>query len=202
MSALLTPVRPKSATWNAPIPLKWTTAQFHGMCESGQFEGRRALLINGVILEQGPMNPPHDKAATLSGYAFREAFGKGWFIREQLPLVFSLNTDPEPDLAVVFGHPRDYDDHPTTASLVLEISDTSLRFDTNEKMSLYAAAGITDYWVLDLNSRELLIYRDPIADATAIHGACYRVVNHYGENDSVSPLVLPTSQIAVAEMLP
>jgi Uma2 family endonuclease len=75
MSALLTPFRPNSPTRHAPIPLKWTTAQFHAMCENGQFEGRRAMLINGVILEQGPMNPPHAKAATLSGYAIRDAFG-------------------------------------------------------------------------------------------------------------------------------
>jgi Uma2 family endonuclease len=62
-----------------------------------------------------------------------------------------LDIDPEPDLAVVPGRPRDYTGHPTTADLVVEVADTSLDFDTNDKKLLYARAGIRDYWVVDIS---------------------------------------------------
>jgi hypothetical protein len=127
----------------------------------GVFEGRRAMLIDGVILEQGPMSPPHAITLGLVEEAVRTAFGAGWWLRQQLPLVLGQDTDPQPDLAVVPGRPRDYAGHPTTADLVVEVADSSLSFDTNDKRLLYARAGIRDYWVVDVNGRRLLVYRDP-----------------------------------------
>lgn len=66
------------------------------------------------------------------------------------PLVVGDDSEPEPDLAIVPGTPRDYPDHPTSALLVVEVSDTTLALDRGQKRRLYAAAGITDYWVLNL----------------------------------------------------
>lgn len=89
-----------------PRPLRWTCAEFHRFGDMGVFEGRRAMLIDGVILEQGPMNPPHAITLGLVEEAIRAAFGAGWWLRQQLPLVLGQDTDPEPDLAVVPGRPR------------------------------------------------------------------------------------------------
>jgi Uma2 family endonuclease len=174
--------------------LRWTCAEFHRFGDMGVFEGRGAMLIDGVILEQGPMNPPHATTLGLVEEAIRTAFGTGWWLRPQLPLVLGQDTDPEPDLAVVPGRPRDYTGHPTTADLVVEVADSSLHFDTNDKRLLYARAGIRDYWVVDINGRRLLIYRDPQAGDYAIQLAL-------GPADVVSPLAAPAAVVRVADLL-
>src|SRR5438270_11075187 len=86
-----------------PRALRWTVDQFHYLGDLGAFEGRRAKLIDGVIVEEGSMNPPHAIAATKTEDLVREAFGKGWHVRVQKPLALSQHSDPEPDVAVVPG---------------------------------------------------------------------------------------------------
>ena len=84
-----------------PRPPRWTCAEFHRFGDMGVFEGRRAMLIDGVILEEGPMNPPHAITLELVEEALRLAFGPGWRFRSQSPLVLGLDLDPEPDFAVI-----------------------------------------------------------------------------------------------------
>lgn len=177
-----------------PRPLRWTCAEFHRFGDLGVFEGRRAMLIDGVILEEGPMNPPHAITLELVEVAIRTAFGTGWRIRSQSPLVLGLDLDPEPDFAVIAGTPRGSSGHPTMADLVVEVADSSLDFDTNEKRLLYARAGIREYWVVDVNGRRLLVYRDPQAGDYASQQAL-------GPADAVSPLAVPAAGVRVADLL-
>src|SRR5580692_1319037 len=146
-----------------PRPRRWTCDEFHRVGDTGAFEGRHAMLIDGVIWEEGPMNPPHAITLELVESALRTVFGTGWRIRSQSPLVLGEDLDPEPDFAVIAGTPRGNSGHPTMADLVVEVADSSFDFDTNEKRLLYARAGIRDYWVVDSNGRRLLVYRDPQA---------------------------------------
>ena len=178
-----------------PRPIHWTCAEFHRFGDLGVFEGRRAMLINGVILEEGPMNPPHAATLGLVEEAIRTAFGTGWWLRHQSPLILGADLDPEPDLVVVPGRPRDYTGHPTTAELVVEVSDSSLYFDTNDKRLLYARASIREYWVVDINGRQLLVYRDPQAGDYATQQAL-------GPAGTVSPLAAPSATLRVADLLP
>ena len=141
------------------------------------------------------MNPPHATAVELAGEVFRILFGKGWRIRSQLPILLGQKTDPQPDFAFLRGSARDAVEHPTTAELVVEISDTSLKFDTTDKGELYSAAGIPEYWVLDLNGRQLLVFRDPTANG---YGTKFTVA----ADGSVSPLAVPGALIRIAELLP
>jgi Uma2 family endonuclease len=92
------------------------------------------------------------------------------------------------------GKPRDYPRHPTTADLVVEVADTSFDFDTNEKRLLYARAGIREYWVMDINGRRLLVYRDP-------QSGDYANQLPLGPQDSISPLAAPTARVRVTEMV-
>ncbi len=177
-----------------PRPVRWTCAEFHRFGDMGVFEGRQAMLIDGVILEQGSMTPPHASALELAGEAIRAAFGTGWWLRQQLPLVLGKYTDPRPDLAVVRGRPRDYAVHPTTAELVVEVADSSLNFDTNDKRLIYAKAGIREYWVVDINGRRLLVYRDPQAGD-------YATQQTLGPTDTVSPLAVAGAAVRVADLL-
>lgn len=177
-----------------PKPLLWTAAEFHLMGEHGLLEGRGAKLMNGVVVEEGPMNPPHAVAGEKTEDAIRAAFGTGWRVRVQKPLVLGQTTDPEPDIAVVRGTPA-LGPHPTTADLVVEVSDTSPWYDLTEKMTAYARAGIADYWVLDVNGRQLHVFRGPAGDAYASHLTL-------AETDAVSPLAAPGAAVRVADLLP
>ena len=105
-----------------------------------------------------------------------------------------MDLDPEPDFAVITGTARGSSGHPTMADLVVEVSDSSLAFDTNQKRLLYARAGIREYWVVDVNGRQLLVYRDPQAGD-------YATQQVLGPADSVSPLAAPAALVAVADLL-
>lgn len=185
-----------------PAPKVWTVAQFHYLGDLGLFEGRGAKLIHGQVIEEGPMNPPHAIAGTKTEDLIRDVFGRGWHVRVQKPLVLGQASDPEPDVAVVRGRPGDYTTHPTTADLVIEISDTSLGYDTTTKAELYAAAGIADYWVLDVTGRQLHVYRDPAPLPTSLGATAYRTHLTLGPTDHLSPLAVPTATVSVADLLP
>lgn len=191
MTTVMMPVAPATA---GPRPMRWTCAEFHRFGDLGAFEGRRAMLINGVILEEGPMNPPHAITFELVAEALRAVFTVGWRVRGQLPLVLGQDLDPEPDFAVLAGTARGSTGHPTTADLVVEVADTSLDFDTTEKRQLYARGGIREYWVVDINGRQLWVYRDPQAgDYSSLQTLC--------STDAVSPLALPAATVPVADLL-
>jgi Uma2 family endonuclease len=177
-----------------PQQLYWTCQEFHRVGDLGLFEGRRAMLIDGILMEQGPINPPHAISLGLTEQAIRAALGPGWWIRNQSPLVLGQDVDPMPDLAVVPGGPRSYAGHATTADLVVEVADSSLQFDTNEKRLLYARAGIRDYWVVDVNGRRLLVYRDP-------QSGDYTSQQLLGSTDAVSPLAVPAATVMVADLM-
>jgi Uma2 family endonuclease len=192
VTTLLLPSPPPAPA--GPRPLHWTCAEFHRFGDLGLFEGRRAMLIDGVILQHGPMNPPHAITLGLVDEAIRTAFGTGWWVRQQSALILGLDTDPEPDLAVVPGRPRDYAGHPSTADLIIEVADSSVNFDCNEKRLLYARAQISEYWVVDINGRRLLVYRDPQAGDYATQRAL-------GPSDTVSPLAASAATVQVADLL-
>ena len=169
----------------------------------GWFAGQRVELIAGEIVTMPPLNPPHSMATKLTEKVLEAAFGPGYHARVQQPLSLGINSDPEPDVAVVSGSPRDYlTGHPTTSPLVVEVSESSLRFDQNTKGSLYAAAGLQEYWIVNLVDRQLEVYRKPIPDANEPHGFVYDDVTFLGPADFVTPLARPHAKIAVADLLP
>lgn len=185
-----------------PRNMLWTVDQFHYLGDLGMFEGRRAWLVDGTIVEEGPMNPPHRISLELCEEALRVVFGVGWRVCVQMPLVLGQSTDPEPDLAIVAGSARGTTGHPTTAALAVEVSDSSLRYDTTVKVGVYAAGGIAEYWVVDVNGRQLLVFRTPKPDATQPQGHTYATQLTLGASDTVSPLAAPHATIRVSDLLP
>jgi Uma2 family endonuclease len=185
-----------------PRPVRWTAAQFHMLGDLGMFEGTRASLLNGVVIEEGPMNPPHRIGLELTVEALRAAFGPGWRMCVQMPLVLGQSTDPEPDLAVVAGSPRAAVAHPTTAALVVEVADSSLQHDLTAKAEAYADARIADYWVLDVAGRRLHVLREPQPLPAGLGAAAYRTHLTLTAGDTATPLAAPTAAVAVADLLP
>jgi len=167
------------------------------------FEGRNVILVDGELLEMPAPNPPHNTALTLADYLFKSIFHTGFIVRVQMGMELGLTTDPVPDLAVVAGNARTYATiQPTTAALVVEVSDSTLAYDRGDKGNLYAAAGIPDYWVIDLVHDRLLVFRDPRPDPGQPHGASYFRHSMLGRGDDASPLAAPTIVVKVNDLLP
>jgi Uma2 family endonuclease len=142
-------------------------------------------------------------AICLIEEALRTALGAAWFVRPQGPIALDDESEPEPDIAVVPGTSRDYSrDHPARPVLVIEVAATSFYLDRKHKGSLYARAGLIDYWILDLAHRRLEVYRDPAPDAAAPFGWRYASVEHLAEDATVAPLAAPEARVRVSDLLP
>lgn len=188
-----------------PRPYRWTREEFLQMLDWGWFQGQRVALIDGEVLEMPAQKDYHGAALTLTMDVLRLAFGRGFWVRNQMSLDLSPRSVPDPDLAVVPGSPRGItatSATPTSALLVVEIAETTLSYDRNHKGSLYAAGGITDYWIVNLVQRQLEVYRDPIADSTQQFGHRYNNRTILDPANTVSPLAAPQASITVADLLP
>ncbi|MBI2940253.1 MAG: Uma2 family endonuclease [Chloroflexi bacterium] len=183
---------------------RWTREEYGRLAEVGVLhEDDPVELIEGEIVEMAPQGLPHATGIRLAEEAARGLFGAGFDVRPQLPLALGPLSEPEPDLAVVPGGPRDYvTSHPTTALLVVEIADTSLAYDRDTKGSLYARAGILDYWIVNLARRRLEIYRDPGPMPDAPFGFGYRSRRIALPDEVVGPLARPEASLTVSSLLP
>lgn len=187
----------------APQPRKWTVDEYYKMAEFGLFDDKRVELLEGVIVEMSAMGRPHVNTIRLVARVLETALGTGWFVQTQAPLRFHKRSEPEPDLAVIAGQWEDYEsDHPTTAALIIEVSDSTIHKDRNFKGSLYAKAGIADYWIINLPKRQLEVYRHPLADPDAVYGYSYGHSMILKAGETIAPLVKPAAKIAVSQLLP
>jgi Uma2 family endonuclease len=210
MSAIAAPHAPAGMTTPPPVgagpmPWKWTREQYYKLGECGFFDGKRVELIRGEIVEMSPINWPHALSVGLVSDVLAPIFASGFWINIRQPLNIPGTTpgsEPQPDVAVIPGRKRDYTDHPTSAALVVEVADATLFYDTTTKAELYATAGVADYWVLDLNARELHVFRDPQSLPKGLGATAYKAHLTPGPTDSVSPLAAPNAAVRVADLLP
>jgi Uma2 family endonuclease len=185
-----------------PVRRRWTRDENYRMGELGFFDGQRVELIDGEVVVMSPINETHVFGVNLTARRLWQLLGPEFYVRVQSPLDFGPDGSPEPDIAVVRGDPRAFATAPATAEWVFEVAESSLAYDTGDKVGLYAAAGVPDYWVLDLVNRRLIVYRDPRPDPTRRFGHGYFQQTTYVPADSVAPLAAPSATIAVAELLP
>jgi Uma2 family endonuclease len=177
---------------------RFTPDQFEQLGRMGLFDHLRVELIGGEIVQMPPVGPEHSVGKTYTAGAWQRRKQPKWHVRVDDPLRLG-DSEPVPDIAIVPGKPSDYrTQHPTTALLVIEIADTSLEYDRTEKMSLYAAAGIPEYWIVNLVERCVEVYREPVAPAAGTaFNARYRALRYYGLDETVQPLFEPTLAIPV-----
>lgn len=183
---------------------QWTRAEYERLVDSGFFRPDEPVeLIGGQLIVSEPQGSPHAAAVGLAGDALRAVFGRGWTVREEKPVALDDDSEPEPDLAVVPGEHRDYaGGHPARPVLVVEVADSSLAWDRNVKGSLYARAGIEDYWIVNLVDRVVEVYRDPVPDASAVHGWRYGSVATLAPPSTISPRGLFGAGVTTASLLP
>jgi Uma2 family endonuclease len=183
-----------------PQVRRWTRQEYYCLAEQGWFAGQRVQLIDGEIIQMPVRGHAHVKAVSRISKLMESIFGPGHWVRVQAPLNAGQYGDPEPDIAVVAGDMEDYGDHPTTAMLVIEVSDTTLRLD-RRKAGLYARAGVADYWIVDLPERRLEVYRDPRPAAAGEFGFNYAPPRVLASADTISPLAKPDAPIRLADLL-
>ena len=183
---------------------RWTRLEYDRLAEAEILGPEdRIELLGGEMIVKEPQYSPHATAIQLVQRTLDRAFGPAWSVRPQLPIALDEESEPEPDICVVPGDPRDYRDaHPERPALIVEVSLSRLAFDREHKGGLYARAGIADYWIVNLPYRLVEVYREPIADGAAPFGWRYGRAVTLGPDDHVSPLTLPAVAIAVADLLP
>jgi Uma2 family endonuclease len=187
-----------------PPSYRWTSEKFYEMGEAGIFDGQPVMLVEGEILVMPPTSAPHQSVVSLVAEALRAVFGVGFFIREQAPFNVGSSTDLEPDVAAIRGGIRDFAvQHPSVSELVVEVSKTTLGYDRHENASLYAKAGVPEYWIVNLDRQpaQLEVHRAPRADAAEPYGFGYADVIAYLDGEIVQPLAA-SGPVAVSALLP
>lgn len=143
---------------------RWTIADYHAMIETGLLANRHVELLNGLIVEMPPEGPDHADTSTDALEQLISAANGRYRVRPSKPItILNSNSEPEPDIAVV--KPKSYrQSHPLPEDiyLIIEFSNSSLAKDTSEKRCTYATAFIQDYWIVNLRSKELIVYRQPV----------------------------------------
>ena len=181
---------------------RWTRREYDRMAEAGIFSpDDRVQLIDGDIVTMTPQNSPHSAAIGKTQRALERLFGTNVWVRVQMPFIVDPDSEPEPDLVVDPGVPDDYrDEHPRSALLVVEVSDTTLSLDRDRKRAVYARAGIREYWIVNLAERCLEVYRDPVASPG--QAGLYRSSQKLAPADSIAPLATRETTVAVVDLLP
>jgi Uma2 family endonuclease len=184
-------------------PRRWRRLEYERLVELGVFVGERLELLDGVLAVQEPQGSPHAAVVAHIGQVLASAFGAGWHARLHAPLALDDDSEPEPDVAIVAGKALDYlDGHPSSAGLVVEVADSSLRLDRRVKSGLYARAGLNDFWIVNLVDGALEVHRAPQPAADAADGWIYRSVDVLRPPATVAPLAAPDARIPVAALLP
>jgi Uma2 family endonuclease len=183
---------------------RWTRLEYERLIDLGAFAPEERLeLLGGQLVVREPLGTPHATGIRLVARALRAAFGPDWNIEAQLPVALDEESEPEPDIAVVSGGPRDHSaSHPSRPELVVEVAMASLALDRGEKASLYARAGVADYWIVNLVDNVLEVYREPVADPHGAYGWRYASTATLRRGDPVTPRALPDSAIPVSDLLP
>ncbi len=189
-----------------PVPLepprkRWTRAECDALEASGLLNTHRLELIEGDLIDKTGKKRPHSNALS---FVLRWTVGAFGFPHVQTEVSIDIapgdnpSNEPEPDL-IVLSRPaetfRSANPQPEDLRLVVEVSDSTLRFDRSVKARLYARAGILEYWIVDVKGRLLIVHRDP-------HHGEYTSVIAYAEHESVAPLAAPASLCCVKDLLP
>jgi Uma2 family endonuclease len=177
---------------------QFTLAQYHKMIETGVFtENDRVELLDGYVVEKMPHDPTHDGNLQKLNRRLSRELPAGWELRVQMVVTLG-QSEPEPDAAVVRIDADEYTTrHPGPAdiALLIEVSNTTLDSDREDKLPIYAAAGVLVYWIVNVVDREIEVHEQP----SAVGYASRQV---FRSGDSVPFAVAgTTAMVPVSELL-
>lgn len=183
---------------------RFSVREYHKLIELGILtENDRLELINGYLVEKMPHDPIHDGTIQLVEEVIRQKLPGGWCVRVQSALTLS-RSEPEPDLVIARGDKRAYlGRHPiaTDMGIIIEVSNTSLDSDRDDKIPLYAHDGVPVYWIVNLVDRQVEVYEQPTGSSPS---PTYGLQRIYKPGDVVPVLLggLSVGAIAVVDLLP
>lgn len=186
---------------NGPEWRLFTSAEYHAMDDAGVFApDERVQLIAGEIVVMSPMGSRHAAGICLLTDAFATSgrLAGRVLARVQLPVVIPATSESEPDLALLVrreggyarAHPR-----PEDVRLLVEVADSTLAYDRRVKLPLYAAAGIPESWLMNLQEDVIEAHTDPSPNG-------YRTVRRYHLGDAIAPITFPELLIPVSQLIP
>lgn len=158
-------LRTRAAVERTPTPHPITVDEYYDMDRTGLLEpDARVELIEGEVVHMPPMGSLHGSAADFLAHLLYRAAADRARIRSQLPVRLSNISEPVPDVAIVKPRADRYKlSHPTAPDvfLIVEVSNSTLRYDTSVKVPLYARHGIPEVWIVDVKNNQLRTYRSP-----------------------------------------
>ena len=182
-----------------PLALhRFTVDEYHRMAQAGVFhEDDRVELIHGQVVEMTHIGPGHSGCVGDLTTLFSRRAGDAALVWVQNPVHLGEHEEPQPDLVLLRPQPGTYRQaHPRPADvlLVIEVADTSVRYDRETKLRLYAEAGIPEAWLVNLPAETIEAATDPGPDG-------YRTVRRVRRGETLRPIMLPGVEIAADEIL-
>ena len=197
--------RPRYGVYSGTATLhRFTVAEYHRMIRDGVLrEGGRIELIRGLILKKMPINPHHSKAVRRLNLLLPPLLQpEGWVVFSQQPTTLP-DSEPEPDFFVATGPQVKYDDRhpiPEEVGLLIEVADSSLAYDRGDKLTLYAAAKVPVYWIVNIPDRRLEVYTQPRGGKVPTYRKCDLYAP--GQDLPVAVAGKTLGAIPVSELLP
>jgi len=198
LGEVVVPPAPQLSLWRLSVD------QYHEMVRQGILtEDDDVELLDGLLVAKMTKNTAHHVAKLLVQSALAKVIPEGWYVDSQDAITLATS-EPEPDVMVVHGQPRDYLEHHPLAgdlALVVEVSDSSLHHDRGFKKAIYAAAAIPVYWIVNLIDRQVEVYTDPTGPADQPD---YRQRQELSATEQ-APVVIAGREVAripVSELLP
>lgn len=177
----------------------WNVDEYHRMLHAGIIApDERVELIAGQVIPMSAKNPPHAATTLCASDYLKQLLADVALVRVQDPVQLNQYSEPEPDIAIVRIEPRKYIDHhpaPDEVFLLIEVADTTLETDRRQKAPLYAQAGISEYWILDVNKFQVYVFREP-------SGETYTQELILGENATLSLVAFPEIDIQISQLFP
>src|SRR5437773_690222 len=177
---------------------RFTVDEYHRMAETGILaENDRVELLDGEIVEMSPIGPRHAATVMRLDHLFNRLVADRAFVSPQNHVRLDRYSEPEPDIALVRPRADFYAmEHPTPRDilLIVEVADTSIKYDRQSKLPGYARAGVPEVWLVDLTSDLVERYREPRGDAYADR----RILDR---DATLTPLLLPDIGIRIGELL-
>lgn len=174
----------------------WTVSEFHQMTEAGLLdETDRVELIEGELVDRAPIGSRHAFWVDRIAEALGGGASAAYMVRVQNPVLLGERSEPRPDIALVKRN-NYADRHPGAEDILLliEVSDTTLEYDRDVKLALYARHAITEVWLIDVNARELSVYCEPAEGQ-------FRLTRKPTAAETVSPTLLPGIALRWADLV-
>ena len=186
-----------AATTSIASRHRWTVAELHRFIQCGAFTPEDRLeLIEGDLIDMAPIGPEHAGCVDQLNRQFNQQTPSDCWVRIQNPVTLSDASEPQPNIVIARALTEPYTKrHPSAEDVLLlvEVADTTGGYDRGVKLPFYAASGIKEFWLIDLQRREIEVYRDP-------KGNRYGSVTTYCEGE-IKPYLVPGVVVSVTALL-